>query len=535
MVRAAIVLGVSAAEVLAFSLCFDVQPLIENDVPLFRIAGHGTAIFRVLAGAVVALVLIERRRVPAALGRWAELAATNHAFSWAFAAHLVLAGWFAVLSSTILQGNGATASAWQLWLWVLAGIAAFVAWILALAPVRFWSGLLNYRSGLVLTASLLAGAAIYCLGLMARRLWIPLSDVTMTVCARLLSLVSDDVVCKTDQRILGTDGFNVHIAPVCSGYEGIGLMVAAFVLFVCMFRRELRFPHVLLLLPLGIVAIWLSNAVRIVVLILLGAHVSPQMAIGAFHSQAGWIAFAAITLALCAVALRTPWFTKMASPSADLQTSSTGIAANPTAAYLIPLMTLIAGSMVAAAFSTGFDWLYPAKMAATAATIWFFRASYRHIAWGWSWTAAANGVVVFALWMVLEPLMTHSDASITGGLSSMPRSWAGAWVAVRVLGSVLVVPSVEELAFRGYLMRRFMSRDFERASYRSATWLAIAVSSVLFGLLHGRWIAGSVAGVAYALAARNRNQLSDAILAHAITNALIAIYVLATGSWFLWT
>jgi CAAX prenyl protease-like protein len=103
-----------------------------------------------------------------------------------------------------------------------------------------------------------------------------------------------------------------------------------------------------------------------------------------------------------------------------------------------------------------------------------------------------------------------------------------------VLGSVLVIPVVEELAFRGYLLRRFTSRDFESVAYCNTSWWAVAISSVLFGLLHGRWLAGSLAGLAYALAARRRDQLSDAIVAHAVTNGLLAVYVLATQSWHLW-
>jgi exosortase E/protease (VPEID-CTERM system) len=270
-----------------------------------------------------------------------------------------------------------------------------------------------------------------------------------------------------------------------------------------------------------------------VALVLLGAHVSPRLAVDAFHSQAGWITFAVITLAMCAIALRVPWFMKPRSldtvtPAADSRPTS------DTAAYLMPLLAMIAASMAAAAFSLGFDWLYSVKAAAGAATLWYYRAAYRGLARSFSWAAVVNGIVVFALWMALETLSSQSGSSLAAGLESLPRPWAIAWLTVRVLGSVLVIPVVEELAFRGYLLRRFINRDFEAVKYRNTSWWAVAISSVLFGLLHGRWLAGSLAGLAYALAARRRDQLSDAIVAHAVTNALIAGYVLATGSWFLW-
>ena len=52
--------------------------------------------------------------------------------------------------------------------------------------------------------------------------------------------------------------------------------------------------------------------------------------------------------------------------------------------------------------------------------------------------------------------------------------------------------------------------------------------------MHGRWLAGTLAGMAYALAYNSRGELADAMVAHAVTNALIAATVLLTGAWGLW-
>jgi CAAX prenyl protease-like protein len=69
----------------------------------------------------------------------------------------------------------------------------------------------------------------------------------------------------------------------------------------------------------------------------------------------------------------------------------------------------------------------------------------------------------------------------------------------RVLGSVITVPIAEELAFRGYVLRRLISSDFDNISLRF-TWLSFLLPSFLFGALHGRWPAGTVAGMFYAWA-----------------------------------
>jgi len=64
--------------------------------------------------------------------------------------------------------------------------------------------------------------------------------------------------------------------------------------------------------------------------------------------------------------------------------------------------------------------------------------------------------------------------------------------------------------------------------------ISFLVSSVAFGALHGRWLAGILAGMIYAAAQYRRGEISDAIVAHMVTNALLAAYVLIFGHWAFW-
>jgi CAAX prenyl protease-like protein len=110
-----------------------------------------------------------------------------------------------------------------------------------------------------------------------------------------------------------------------------------------------------------------------------------------------------------------------------------------------------------------------------------------------------------------------------------------AWIALRVLAAVVTVPIAEELAFRGFLYRRLLSADFEAVSLRRFSWVALLVSSLIFGMLHGsRWFAGALAGALYAIALLRKGRICNAIVAHAVTNALIAADVLLFGHWQLW-
>jgi CAAX prenyl protease-like protein len=109
------------------------------------------------------------------------------------------------------------------------------------------------------------------------------------------------------------------------------------------------------------------------------------------------------------------------------------------------------------------------------------------------------------------------------------------WLAFRIFGAIVIVPVAEELAFRGYLYRRLKSQSFEAVDLTKWYWLPALLSSVLFGILHpDRALAGTIAGLAYLALMVRRGSITEAIIAHGITNALLAGYVLLTNSWKLW-
>lgn len=149
--------------------------------------------------------------------------------------------------------------------------------------------------------------------------------------------------------------------------------------------------------------------------------------------------------------------------------------------------------------------------------------------------AVAAGALVFAIWIGFEPLARAHATPAPAALMNAAAGARIAWIIFRVLGAVVTVPMAEEIAFRGFLMRRIASNDFESVSFRSFAWLPFLISSAAFGLLHGdRWLAGMIAGMIYALAMIRRGRIGEAVAAHAVTNALVAAWVLTTGNWQLW-
>jgi exosortase E/protease (VPEID-CTERM system) len=339
-------------------------------------------------------------------------------------------------------------------------------------------------------------------------------------------LLGLDVAYDPDDLVIRTSTFEVQLAPACSGYEGIGLIWAFLGAYLWLFRSRLRFPRAFLLPVLGSVVIWLLNAVRIAALVCIGTWGWREVALGGFHSQAGWLAFNAVALGLVLLSQRLPYFRAGAHAAGG---------PSPAAAYLAPFLTLMAVVMVTGAVTHGFDWLYPVRVLAVAGVLLLSRRAYAGWSWSWSWFAVAVGGVVFALWLALEPARAD-DAPLPGHLASLPGWLAALWMIFRVLGSVVTVPLAEELAFRGYLLRRLQAADFQEVPPGRFSWLSFTVSSALFGALHpGRWLAGTLAGMLYAITLYRRGSLLDAAIAHGTTNALLAAYVIATGTWSLWS
>jgi len=109
------------------------------------------------------------------------------------------------------------------------------------------------------------------------------------------------------------------------------------------------------------------------------------------------------------------------------------------------------------------------------------------------------------------------------------------FIAVRVLESAVLVPILEELFWRGWVMRWMIRSDFESVPLGQYTALSFWGVAILFALEHGPyWEVGLIAGVAYNWWLVRTRNLADCMLAHAVTNALLAGYVLAFNQWQYW-
>jgi exosortase E/protease (VPEID-CTERM system) len=446
---------------------------------------------------------------------------------------LLVAGFFFVTGH--MFGGGAAAGSAALWflLWTALGAACAYTLVAAFVDLgevrrRAWSG--------VHLLALAVGAVAWLAGNWTLEFWIPLSRATLGMVTALLRPFFADVASDPATLTLTLGSFQVTIAPQCSGFEGMGLITVLTIAFIAVRRHGLRFPRALLLLPVAIIAVWVGNALRIAGLMVVGATLDPELAYEAFHSKAGWVVFCAIALSIAAVAERHSYF-RRTPRDASTELESESESENPSAAFLLPCLLLLGSALVTGMFAREIDWLYPVRVIGPLLALYLLRGNYAELlqkaAPARPLVALAVGAAVGVAWYLTGPLNPEVDGAVDRALALTPGAFA-VWLGFRVVGAVLVVPLCEELAFRGFLLRWLVNRDFTAVSFRTATPWAILISSAAFALVHDRWFAGALAGAAYALVQVRAGRLSDAIVAHSASNAVIAVWAIASGEWSHW-
>jgi CAAX prenyl protease-like protein len=183
-------------------------------------------------------------------------------------------------------------------------------------------------------------------------------------------------------------------------------------------------------------------------------------------------------------------------------------------------------------------WLYPAQFLATAACLALYWRHYTEIhTFDLGWRQAALAIVVGALVFVLWISLTASWMRI-GSVRGYDVTDAGelnlVLLAFRLAGAALLVPLMEELFWRSFLLRWIDQADFSALDPRAVSVKALVISIVLFGFEHQLWLAGIIAGIAYSALYVRCRTLWISILAHAVTNGLLGCWIVATHRWEFW-
>jgi CAAX prenyl protease-like protein len=187
---------------------------------------------------------------------------------------------------------------------------------------------------------------------------------------------------------------------------------------------------------------------------------------------------------------------------------------------------------------------YPLRVIAVTAILLFFSRKVISLRIVSPVSSILFGVAVFAVWVgpdLLWPAYRQHwlfhNSLIGQAQSSLPenlRSDLG-FLFFRVAGTALLVPVIEELFWRAWLMRYLINPDFEKIRLGAYTALSFWVTAVLFASEHGSyWEVGLLAGLGFNYWMMRTRSLGDCILAHAVTNACLAAYVIGWEKWQYW-
>ena len=215
------------------------------------------------------------------------------------------------------------------------------------------------------------------------------------------------------------------------------------------------------------------------------------------------------------------------------------LGASPARVRVAPFVIFLALTFLQGQFGEpGRYWIYLFKTFVGAWFLWTIRPLIPEMRWSFSWEGLVAGAVVFAAWVGLDGLYPK--------MSSPGQPWnpvfqfgagsmlAGFFVAVRVIGSTLVVPPLEEVFYRSFLYRYIAKPNFESVGFGEFLLKPFVVTALVFGAAHYEWLAGILCAVVFQGLVLRKKRLGDAILAHAVANLLLGLWVAGRGAWQFW-
>jgi len=205
--------------------------------------------------------------------------------------------------------------------------------------------------------------------------------------------------------------------------------------------------------------------------------------------------------------------------------------------FLVYLLFIVVADLLtqAGAGAAALRWLYPVKIAVVTCLLVVFLPQYEELKTSRPapLLALAAGVLVFVLWISLNARWMQVGSS-AGYDPRVDGALYWPLIAIRLAGAALVVPVMEELFWRSFLLRWIAAPAFQSVAPRTVGLKSFMLTMVLFGVEHNLWLAGMVAGAVYGLLYMRTGNLWNAILAHGVTNGVLGIWIIYTGNWTYW-
>jgi CAAX prenyl protease-like protein len=218
-------------------------------------------------------------------------------------------------------------------------------------------------------------------------------------------------------------------------------------------------------------------------------------------------------------------------------------------AYTLPFVAYLVGTIFISRFS---EQVYPIAYGVVAALVAFLTWALvrRRRLFQPHWRVAPGvivGLVGIGLWIVLCQL--HLEKSLASFLPTFlqpsdrvsynPFEELSPWmtaifIAVRLFGIAVLVPIAEELFWRGFLLRWLIDVDWQKVRLGEFSWQSFGIVTLMFTAAHPEWFAAAAYCMLINCLLYWKKDLWQCIVAHAVSNLVLVIYVLISKEWWLW-
>ena len=209
--------------------------------------------------------------------------------------------------------------------------------------------------------------------------------------------------------------------------------------------------------------------------------------------------------------------------------------------YVAPMVVFLA---ITAGLEGNFPQYYPliymGKVLVVGSLLWVFRCTWKDYYWEPKTylIAAVIGLATFALWIGLEqikyPHVLGTRTAYNPWKEIPEDGLRMAFLATRFFGLLLLVPWMEEIFWRSFVLRYATKPDFLSLKLDEFSTQALLIMAGLFGLAHPEWLPAVLTAVIYAELLRRTKSLSACFVAHAVTNLALGIYVVTQRQWQFW-
>jgi CAAX prenyl protease-like protein len=214
-----------------------------------------------------------------------------------------------------------------------------------------------------------------------------------------------------------------------------------------------------------------------------------------------------------------------------------------TLGYTAPFLAFVGIMAVERVIPLPPAWLYAIRFFVVLILICVLSRPYLSLRASHPVASIGIGIAVFVVWVAPDVLFGYrhhwlfENFLIPSATSTLPPWLKGnlKFIVLRTISSTLLVPVVEELFWRGWMMRWLIDTDFLRVPLGKYVPSAFWIVALFFALEHGPyWEVGLAAGIVYNWWIVRTKNLADCILAHGVTNGVLSAYVLITGQWQYW-